>query len=332
MLATTLLATAAALPAGFEVPAGPYKTNFSTFDCADLDFTNRKIDVVYPLSQNADEKFPVISYAHGFSDTAYTSYTQQFDYLASWGYVVVAPLSCKYGCLGDCKELSLLDPPCFGNYYKEQLKALEWSQSAAAASLPVNKTSGAGIAGHSMGGQATALSAALENASAYGIKAAAMQHPYTHTYPASTVPFLAFTGTDDDVASPSMVERLFDAAGAAASRGLVNKRGANHHEPSTQYNPFLGLATVAWMKLFVDGTPSSGGVDWADILYTNSSSSLCGGGDGAMQQCTMLGGPGGAAAGSAARAEEAREEPPREEAVARTRAEWARFFGERELP
>lgn len=89
------------------------------------------------------------------------------------------------------------------------------------------------------------------------------------------------------------------------------------------------------MKLFVDGTPSSGGVDWADILYTNSSSSLCGGGDGAMQQCTVLGGPGGAAAGSAASEEEApREAAPREEhgveAVARTRAEWARYFGSRE--
>ena len=71
-------------------------------------------------------------------------------------------------------------PACsgFGHYYKQQLKVIDWANAQAA--LPINKTCGVGVAGHSMGGQSTLYSAAY-NSSTHNIKAAAMHHAFTHT-------------------------------------------------------------------------------------------------------------------------------------------------------
>ena len=151
--------------------------------------------------------------------------------LASWGYVVLAPRSCDKGCLQGCRSLEG-DPPCFGRYYDQQLLVVDFARSpaAAAAGLPIN-TSLVAVAGHSMGGQATLFSAAY-NATSHGIKAAALHHAYTHTYPAiPTIPHLVFTGTHDTTAPPVMASSIFNAAGAFATRGLVNKAGAKHDEP-----------------------------------------------------------------------------------------------------
>ena len=58
----------------------------------------------------------------------------------------------------------------------------------------VNRSVGYGVAGHSMGGQATVFSSSYGNATGHRIRAAVMHHAFTHDYPAPTVPFLAFTG------------------------------------------------------------------------------------------------------------------------------------------
>merc|ERR1711964_693281 len=94
-----------------------------------------------------------------------------FNDMASYGYVVAAPTSCQYGCLDDCKS-EPSDPPCWGTWYKEQLKMIDWAQTQAT-TLPINASAGVGIAGHSMGGQATLFSAAY-NGSDPRIKAAVM--------------------------------------------------------------------------------------------------------------------------------------------------------------
>merc|ERR1719329_684435 len=90
---------------------------------------------------------------------------------------------------------------------------------------------GVGVAGHSMGGQATLFSSSALGAG-YNIKAAVMHHAYTHSFPAPEVPFLAFTGTRDLTASPSMTHGFYNASGASPVKGLVNKAGANHQEPT----------------------------------------------------------------------------------------------------
>jgi dienelactone hydrolase len=252
-----------------------------------MDSSSRTIDVVYPTDA-AGATFPLISYAHGYGDGGLSSYSKMLPELASWGYVVAAPRACKEGCKQNCKSLPG-DPSCFGNYYEEQLKVIEWSQTAAALkALPINATAGAGVAGHSMGGQATLYSAVNAEPS-HNVKAAAMHHAYTHSYPAITsVPFAVFTGTLDTTAPPSMAEQIYNAKGAFGTRALVNKKGANHHEPSTDYNVKLATFTVAWFKLFVDGTPSAGGVDFHAQIYGTGADSLCGGGDGAMKECEVL--------------------------------------------
>lgn len=263
---------------------GPFKTTHTTFTYNQMDPTDQHIDVVYPVVTNATT-FPFITYAHGFSDTGYASYPQMLEEIASWGYVVAIALACKAGCVSDCKSLPL-DPPCYGHYYRQQLKVIDWMKTKVG-TLPVNMTGGVAVMGHSMGGQSAYFSAAY-NGSDYNIKAAVMHHAFTHTYPAiATVPFLAFTGTTDTVAPPVMAEKIYGADGAFATRGLINKIGADHHEPTTEYNPKLALYSVAWIKLHLDQTPSSYGNNWKDLIYGTGNNSLCSGGDGKMQECVV---------------------------------------------
>lgn len=281
------------------VPTGPYGSTTVQFTVETLDRTSHTLDVTYPTgTAAAGRSFPLVSYTHGLGDKGASSYPRLFSDLASWGYVIAAPLSCKDGCLSDCKT-NLGDPPCFGDYYKESFKVIEWARSSqVAASLPLNRTSGVAVAGHSMGGQAALLAASDANVSSYGIKAALMHHAYTHIYPAiSTVPFLAFTGTEDFTAPPAMADKFF-AAATVPQRGLVNSRGANHHEPTTDYRPEMALFSTAWLKVHLDQTPESDGMHWDDLIYGTGSDSLCGGGDGPLAECTLL--PATHAAASAA--------------------------------
>lgn len=82
-------------------------------------------------------------------------------------------------------------------------------------------------------------------------------------------------------------EKIFDTKGAFGTRGLVNKKGANHHEPSAQYNPALAKYTTSWFKVFLDQTKSGHGRNFYDELYGTGTDTLCHGGDGAMVACTI---------------------------------------------
>ena len=267
-------------------PMGPYAVKSATFSSDLFDPTNPHLDVVWPdLPANDSHVFPFISYAHGYSDRGLASYGRLLPELASHGYVVAAPLACRFGCIADCESL-WFDPPCFGHYYHQQLFAIDWSRSAAAEGLPIN-ASATGIAGHSMGGQATIFSAAF-NASSHGIGAAVMHHPFTHVEPPIVgVPFALFTGTADDIASPTMCYKEYAFSDGEPQRALVDKVGAVHSEPSRNYNPYLGLATAAWFKVHLDGTPDAacGSLTCAELIYGAGAGSLCGGGDGRMRTC-----------------------------------------------
>jgi hypothetical protein len=142
-----------------------------------------------------------------------------------------------------------------------------------------------------MGGQATVFSSSYKNASAYDIKAAVIQHAFTHEHPAPQIPFLAMTGSSDTVADPADTEKYFNASGANPHRGLVNKKGATHMEPvgslPREYNPLLAQFTAAWFKVYLDLTPQAHGVDFDAMLFGKDGHSICGGGDGAMAECEM---------------------------------------------
>eukprot|EP00040_Diaphanoeca_grandis_P016596 m.85858 g.85858 ORF g.85858 m.85858 type:complete len:292 (-) comp25903_c0_seq1:129-1004(-) len=286
MLTLALMAVATVSRSG--PGTGPYSTTHATYTYEKMDETSKKIDVCQPVAKTPGQQFPLIAFAHGFMDEAYEVYHDLFEEFASWGYVVAAPLACQYGCLSDCHD-DPLDPPCYKEYYQQQLLTIEWANNQSA--LPINVSMGCAVAGHSMGGQATLFSAAY-NSTTHNIKVAGMLHAFTHTYPAiTTVPFLTFTGTDDDVAPPEMADKIFGATGASPDRGLINKVGANHHEPSTDYNQKLAAATIAWFKVWLDRTPQALGVDFEARIYGNGTDSVCGGFDGKMKACTIVGGP-----------------------------------------
>merc|ERR1719335_1453976 len=181
--------------------------------------------------------------------------------------------------------------------YKEQLKVIDWAKQQGSSGDEVFKNAnfdiGVGIAGHSMGGQATVYSSS-SHGSGHDIKAAVMHHAYTHSYPPPIVPFLAFTGSADIIAFPSMTQGFFNAKGANPIRGRVDKTGATHFEP----NPLggagapknLGKWTAAWFKVYLDETPQSAGVDYKMFIFGTDKDSLCHGGDGAMTKCDVYDG------------------------------------------
>ena len=288
----------------FAPPAGPFPTNVTTFTVAHMDSTNQKIDVYYPHVPPSDPNsrtFPLISYAHGMAGGGFDaiSYKPLMLDLASYGFVLVLARACNIGCGGTCSSLPD-DPPCFGDFYLEQLKALEWAKNqstnptnpqAHAIFKTINHKVGYGIGGHSMGGQATLFSSSYNNATQHNIKCAVFHHPYTHQYPAPHVPFLAFTGTWDVVAPPDMVHQFFDnaaKAGTAPNRGLVNKKDATHVEPLWWPSvPKLAKFSAAWFKIHLEQVDKQDGIDYNDLIYGSSNTSLCGGGDGAMEECIV---------------------------------------------
>ena len=295
-----MLFLATAIAAGFD--HGPFETGHKTFKVDAMDSTDRTVDVFFP--KNLTRQVPLISYVHGAGGGGSIdsiAYIPPLEALASFGFVVLSPRACNIGCslLHNCKTL-FGDPPCYGNFYKQQLLALEWAKNESSSAGTgtahdllsiVNHTLGYGVAGHSMGGQATLFSSSFGNASANHIKAAVMQHAFSNSqYPTPTVPFLAFTGTDDDLAPASMAHKFFDKAvkaGSPAQRGLVNKVGAGHLEPIFWNNEKLPKFTAAWFKLYLEGVQSQDGFDYVSMIYGTDGTSLCSGGDGKMSECVV---------------------------------------------
>lgn len=220
--------------------------------------------------------------------------------MASFGYVIGATHQCSVGCFDDCNSLQH-DPPCFGNYYKKQLKVIDWAKECAAeqseCSDPfkhVSWSSGVGVAGHSMGGQATLFSSSGQNASDYDIRAAVLHHAFTHTFPVPTVPFLDMTGELDSTATvQGMAVPIYQAAeGSGIPRGFVDKTFADHHEPDITCLDRNGIQllaqfSAAWFKLHLDETPRAYGIDFEDMIYGTGGTGMCSGGDGDMTSCKL---------------------------------------------
>lgn len=286
MRATAAVIFASAVLGEDATPKGPYTTTFHVVkNVTMMDSSSQTINVWIPEGAEG-QKFPLISYAHGMFGGGIIepiAYSPLLKALAKFGYVIVAPEACSLGCSDWATRP--LDPPGFKNYYKEQLKAIDWAKSQTELFASVNFDLGVGIAGHSMGGQATVYSA---SEASHDIRAAVMHHAFTHSYPAPKVPFLAFTGTDDTTAAPAMTEKFFNADGSHPVKGLVNKVGASHHEPDiTDYNPKVAPFTAAWFKIFLDQTPQADGYDYHDMIFGKGANSLCNGGDGDMETCEL---------------------------------------------
>ena len=215
--------------------AGPFSTSHTTIAVPGGPLLEDAIDVYWPT--NATQPLRLIAFAHGAGGGLFIQpivYTSILHSLAAWGFVVAAPRACLFG-------------DCLDQYYKQQLNIITHARAAATdaskAGHPqfslVDFTHGVAISGHSMGGQSTLKASTAANAASHGIAAAAMLHAYTHLDGPPVVPFLAFTGTTDTTAAMSMTERFYNAAGAANAslpRGLIEKIGAAHQEPTGTYD------------------------------------------------------------------------------------------------
>jgi hypothetical protein len=292
---------------------GPFTVKFESFPL-NSDIRNPNEDMVsiwYPTGVNADSNatfddttsFKFISYAHGMFGGGIVDvpgYNELLTSMASFGYIIGATHQCDVGCFDDCNSLPH-DPVCFGNYYKKQLSVIDWAKACSAynpsCSTPfthVDFSQGVGIAGHSMGGQATLFSSSYGNASDYDIRAAVMHHAYTHSFPTPTIPFLAFTGEEDTTAPPdTMGLPIYKSAdGSGVVRGYVDKTYAGHHEPDITSLDRNGIELIAqfsaaWFKLYLDNTPVAFGVDFDAMIYGKGSEGMCSGGDGAVTACTF---------------------------------------------
>jgi hypothetical protein len=294
--ATFLCLTNQVVASFADAITGPFQVGQKIYNSTDerTEFQS-KISVWYPTNVVNQTRF--ISYAHGMMGGGIDvyGYEQLFRSMASFGYVIAATHACNAGCydhdgVSTCVSLEN-DPPCFGEYYLEQLQTITWAKSLKdddAIFANVDWSGGVGIAGHSMGGQATLFSSSYNNASDYDIRAAVMHHPYTHAYPSPQVPYIVFTGTDDTAAPPEMAQPIYEVDGGSEVRGIVNKVGANHLEPVLLHTQYLAAYTAAWFKVYLDKTPQAYGIDFYNMLFGDDDSSLCGGGDGDMAECTLV--------------------------------------------
>lgn len=293
---------------------GPYTTKVAVY-ALDTNTTlspgEDRLSVWYPsglrdgaVNATFDEssKFKFISYAHGMFGGGILdvpAYNDLLRAMASFGYIIGATHQCSFGCFDDCQNLKH-DPPCFGNYYKKQLAVFDWARGCSASDdtscyppfVNVDWSKGVGIAGHSMGGQATLFSSSFDNTTQYDIRAAVMHHAYSHSFPAPTIPFLDFTGEQDTTAPPdTMAMPIYEAgAGSGLPRGFVDKTLVGHHEPDItcldrNQIDLLAQFSAAWFKLYLDKTPIAYGIDFNEMIYGTSQKSICYGGDGELTTC-----------------------------------------------
>jgi len=167
------------------------------------------------------------------------------------------------------------DADGWNTWFGEQIKAIDMArdltQSGDSIFKTINWDVGVAIAGHSMGGQATAWTAHENCTSQWGIKTAAIHHGvWGTTNEKIGVPVIAMGGTKDQ----SITVKTKDVFTKSpiypkAFRDIV---GGPHTEPNLVPNPLLATYTAAWFKTTL-------GVDednkFHDMIFGNNEDSLC---------------------------------------------------------
>jgi len=279
-------------------PEGPYTTGFKQYKVPQLDAAggHQKMDVYYPTDAQPGETFPLISYSHSmlggsFGPVAYQRvlYGKLFPQLASHGFILVCPEDCNADGCGDkvnapytdCAGLPPVSPDGWASYYGEQLKSIEWARNQTELGDEIfsmlDVDAGVGIAGHSMGGQATALSSHFACTEKWNIKAAALHHSANGDTPIGnlgvniSVPLAAF-GSTGDASCTAETKAMFEQS-TAYPKIFRNEKGFSHLEPMTlNYNPPIATMTAAWFKVHLKGDES----DYYNLIFDESAStSFC---------------------------------------------------------
>jgi pimeloyl-ACP methyl ester carboxylesterase len=168
---------------------------------------------------------------------------------------------------------------------------IEWAKnmtnggSADPVFATIDWAAGVGIAGHSMGGQATSMSANAACAKKWDIKAAALVHPEIGTLPWGntgsniSIPVAAFSSSGDHTCPPATTETTMAAFNATKQGKTLpsiyrNVEGWSHLEPvmgAVFENPLLSTWTAAWFKIHLNHDRG----EFFDLIYGTGPDSLC---------------------------------------------------------
>jgi len=211
--------------------------------------------------------------------------------MASYGFVIAAPFSCDVGCndtsrgapWSDCAGLPSVSPgPEWAPWYAEVLKTIDWARNETAAGTDPNFalidwSVGVGIAGHSMGGQATTIAASAACTAKWNIRSAVLHHPFDGTVPGGnlgsniSVPTAGFASTGDDIWP--MTQAIMNVSNARPT-AYRNEVGWSHLEPVLVppiENPLLATYTAAWFKVTLNGDSGT----YHDLIFGSGPDSMC---------------------------------------------------------
>ena len=298
---TLLVLSAVSVVAGAPIPQqGPFETQSAQFTVGGLVAGGSQDAYIYwPLdAAEAGSAAParnVVAFGHGKKaggEKMDRSYHALLSTLASYGLVVIAPLSCPEDlCLPELAEdLGTVLDTCAANR----------SLHPALASADFTRV---GVAGHSMGGGAAGYLASSENATArYGVRAYVGMHGTPVSKEAGlAVPTLYTTGAEDSLVPPPVVKSSFASSVNARPRVLAELADANHFEPTDPRRMRLNPYVAAFLLCHVAGD----GAGCAALYAAADASSLCNAYPGEMSPpdgaCEIVGGAvafgGGAEAG-----------------------------------
>jgi hypothetical protein len=309
------LLSAAGLTSGLPPKVGPDKTETWKLHSPAHDGSDRTIHVIapaVPISHNFTQ-FPLIAYAHGFlggGELDILGYSDLFHQISSYGFVVAAHASCNRGCTQPggasrwtrCRGLPTLHPEGLGwdSYYAETLKTIDFARNGSHAPPfdLVNFSLGVGVAGHSMGGQSTAVAAGKSCTDEWDIRAAVIHHAASGVDGASgrnvginiTVPTASFTSTGDGCCEQSTYD-IFASMPTAPPRLYRDVQGSSHLEPVLVppiESPYLATFTAAWFNVFIGQAVGKAepGSDAYEAIYGTGEGSVCG--YAPMANCSVL--------------------------------------------
>lgn len=297
-----MFAGIAAVASASKPPAGSYGHSMMSVTDDGLEslsgVKSRDYQIAYPLSGADGEKFPLIVFAHGAAgggvDTL--AYEKHLGDLASYGFVVIFPKSCFMGCSPPkSEELGETSPDfCYQawpSFVYENTRALEWARNQTTGPIAnlVDWDAGAGVAGHSMGGEVVSQLASNDFAEKYNIKAAVCEHCLMciKTGDLIQTPAMFMTGTLDYEVTPKKVKAAFQ-SDTILPKSYRNQKGKGHLEMlnlEVQYNPAVASHAAAFFNVWLKGDQDV----YYNQVYGDGEDSFCG--YGSMKECEHVNTP-----------------------------------------
>jgi len=225
----------------------------------------------YPTPKSATEKFPFLIFMHGMTaggDETPLAYGTMASDVASWGFIVAGPESCRSAYCDD--------------FYADGIHTLLTMKKNTSihSSLKTADFSTTGVFGHSMGGDATVHLS--NNPGGANFKAGVALHPSTMVEDFSTgvtIPLWYATGSRDTVVPPAGVVRSYD-RDRHKPKVIAEITGAAHNEPVTgnpmRWTPYIAKYLICHVKGDKNACP---------YIYEKGSDSLCGNAKIKMTKC-----------------------------------------------